>query len=263
MNDLVSIVLPAYQAAATIDKTISSIHAQSHVHWELIVCVDAASDATAEMAKQWQSKDKRIKVLVSCKNRGVVRTRNIGIRLAKGDFLAFCDADDWWVSDKLERQLNQMRKSDATFCYTSAIYVSADGKWESSPAKMPSRIDLKRLYFGNPIGLSTAIYDTRKIGKYYFQKLPAPYIHEDYLYWLRLFEDKEVHACYEDRPTTYVTIHTNTRSGNKMLALKSQFFILNRICGMSAFRAYFCLITYLFLALHKRGIRTWMNQLFS
>jgi teichuronic acid biosynthesis glycosyltransferase TuaG len=261
MSLLVSIVLPAYQAERTLEKAISSIVNQTYPHWELIIVVDAATDATPVIADIWAKIDARIRILFSKKNRGVVRSRNIAIRLAKGDLIAFCDADDWWDKNKLERQLQFMLAKGANFCYTAAIYVGQDGNWMSQPARMPAQLDLPRLLKGNPIGLSTAVYDSRVLGKHYFEKLPLPYVHEDYAYWLDLFQHPIILSVYDPNPEVFVLMDSQTRSGNKLLALRSQFFILRKKANFSGIRAMLYMVSYLFLALHKRGWKTWWKQL--
>lgn len=260
MSLLVSIVLPAYQAEKTMEKAISSIVHQTYPNWELIIVVDAATDATLAVANDWAVHDARIRIMFSKKNRGVVRSRNLAIRLAKGDWIAFCDADDWWDKSKLERQLQYMSANRANFCYTAAIYVSQDGNWKSQPARMPAQLDLSRLLKGNPIGLSTAVYDRRVLGKHYFEKLPLPYVHEDYAYWLDLFQHPSILAVYDPHPEVFVLMDPQTRSGNKLLALRSQFFILRKKAKLSHVSALFSICTYLMLAVYKRGWRTWLKQ---
>lgn len=261
MSLLVSIVLPAYQAERTLEKAISSIVHQTYPNWELIIVVDAATDATLVVASHLATHDDRILVLISKKNRGVVRSRNLAIRLAKGDWIAFCDADDWWVKNKLERQVKLMLAKGANFCYTAAIYVGQDGNWMSQPARMPAHLDLPRLLKGNPIGLSTAVYDRRVLGKHYFEKLPLPYVHEDYAYWLDLFQHPNILAVYDPYPEVFVLMDPQTRSGNKLLALRSQFFILRDKANLSKPKAMMHMVTYLLFALHKRGWKTWWKQL--
>jgi glycosyltransferase involved in cell wall biosynthesis len=223
--------------------------------------VDAPTDDSAAIAQKWSERDERIRLIVSQKNRGVVVGRNICIRLAKGHFLAFCDADDWWHPKKLDRQLDLMHKKNANFCYGSAIYVASQGNWQSQPARMPKRLDLYRLYQGNPIGLSTVVYDLDQLGKYYFKKLPEPYVHEDYEYWLRVFQHAAIKPVYREHPDTFVTIHLGTRSGNKWLAVRSQFFILQKVHHLSLPKTLFYMSSYFFWALYKRGIHTWLVQL--
>jgi len=251
-DDLISVIMPAYQAANTLERSVRSVISQSWTNWELLLLVDAASDQTELIAKNMASEDHRIRLIVSSQNRGVVRTRNLGIRLAKGNFIAFCDSDDFWITDKLENQMQLLRKTNANFCYTSAVYLRLDLNWKSAPARMPTRLTLKRLLMGNPIGMSTVLMDIRSLGKFYFEALPAPYVHEDYAYWVRLFSQQNVQTVYLKAPTTEVSIHLHTRSGNKWLALKSQHFILRTIAGQHRLKAGFFILSYVLLALHKR-----------
>lgn len=258
---LVSIVMPAYQAEQTIDKAINGIRAQSYDQWELWVIVDAATDRTAAMVLAHAAEDARIHACVSTKNRGVTRSRNLGIRLAKGTHLAFCDADDWWSHDKLEKQLLWMAEKKANFCYTSAYYVQMEANWTSAPAKMPATLNLARLKQGNPIGLSTAVYELNTLGKHYFEAMPAGLVHEDYAYWVRIFRATQVTAVLLPAATTWVRIYANSRSANKWVALQSQAYVLRDIAGCSLFMTAVYVCTYLLHALKKRGWRTWYQQL--
>lgn len=259
---IVSVIMPAYQAAQTLEWSIRSVMQQTYTGWELILLVDAASDDTDKIAGRLADEDKRIRLFVSKRNRGVVRTRNIALRLAKGKYVAFLDADDYWIPEKLALQLTLLQKNNANFCYTSALYVRHDLNWKSTPARMPATLNLRRLLKGNPVGMSTVLMDVENVGKFYFETLPAPYVHEDYAYWVRLFGEREIKAVFLKEPTTEVSIHHQTRSGNKLLAMKSQYFILRTIAGAGRLKAFFYILSYVLLALHKRGIRSWMRQLF-
>ncbi|MCE2848902.1 MAG: glycosyltransferase [Chitinophagaceae bacterium] len=260
-GDLVSIIVPVYNSASTLDKTIKSIVDQSHSNWEMLLYLDAPTDQSVSIAKAWAIRDDRIRLINADKNRGVVVARNICIRLAKGRFVAFCDADDWWGPNKLKGQLDLLINNKANFCYGSAIYVASEGNWYSRPARMPDHLDLERLYQGNPIGMSTVVMDVVALGKQYFQKLPAPFVHEDYEYWLRLFKIAPISAVYDARPDTFVTIHLDTRSGNKWLAIRSQYYILKHVHGLSRCKVLFYMFSYLFWAFYKRGMDTWLVQL--
>lgn len=258
---LVSIVMPAFQAEQTIHKAITGILKQTHTNWELWIIVDAATDQTANIALAHAAKDARLHVCISAKNRGVTRARNLGIRLSKGTYLAFCDADDWWSKDKLEKQLDWMAQKEANFCYTSAYYVQMESNWTSEPAKMPASLQLARLKQGNPIGLSTALYNRRNLGKHYFEAMPPGLVHEDYAYWIRVFQHPLISAVLLPLPTTWVRIYANSRSGNKWVALRSQAYILRNIAGCNRFMTSLYLFTYILHAFNKRGWRTWFRQL--
>ena len=255
--------MPAYQAANTIAKSIKSIQKQSWQSWELWVIVDAATDETAEIVGALAAQDSRIRLVISARNRGVSRARNLGIRLAQGAYLAFCDADDWWTPNKLHAQLQWLKDKKANFCYTADKYVQLERDWTSETTRMPATLTLNRLKQGNPIGLSTALFNVPILGKQYFEPMPKGLVHEDYAYWIRLFQNPELSAFLLPEATTYVRIYSNSRSGNKWQAMRSQAYILRHYAHCSWPMVGLYLATYLIHALYKRGISTWYQQLKS
>ena len=102
----VSIIMPAYNAAKTIKKSIDSVLSQSFTDWELLVINDSSTDETVEIVSEYVKKDSRIKLLHTDKSVGKpFYPRNIGIQNALGRFIAFLDSDDVWLSSKLEHQI--------------------------------------------------------------------------------------------------------------------------------------------------------------
>lgn len=101
---LVSVVIPAYNAAATLDETLRSVRAQTHRALEIIVVDDGSTDATAAIAQQHALADGRV-LLLRQNNAGVAQARNHGWQRARADWVAFVDADDLWAPTKIERQL--------------------------------------------------------------------------------------------------------------------------------------------------------------
>jgi glycosyltransferase involved in cell wall biosynthesis len=100
---LISVIMPAYNSAATIRESIMSVVDQSYKRWELIVVDDGSTDDTARVVTEIE--DDRIRIYQKT-NSGVADARNQGMAIAKGDFLAFLDADDLWLSPKLKCQLD-------------------------------------------------------------------------------------------------------------------------------------------------------------
>ncbi|MCP5432740.1 MAG: glycosyltransferase family 2 protein [Alphaproteobacteria bacterium] len=106
-NTLVSVVVPAYNAEATIDETLRSVRAQTHAALEILVVDDGSRDATLAMAERHAAQDSRIRIVRQA-NAGVAAARNTGWSQAKADLIAFVDADDLWAPDKIARQLAVM-----------------------------------------------------------------------------------------------------------------------------------------------------------
>jgi glycosyltransferase involved in cell wall biosynthesis len=120
----VSVVIPAFNAQDYLGAAIESVLSQRSVGLELIVIDDGSTDKTREVASRFGSKV----TLLSQKNGGIAAARNRGISLAKGEFLAFLDADDFWTKDKLKKQLavfEQNRGIDLVFGH---VVQFAEGK---------------------------------------------------------------------------------------------------------------------------------------
>jgi glycosyltransferase involved in cell wall biosynthesis len=100
LTPAVSIIIPTYNRAKLISKALQSIIDQTYVNWEVIVIDNHSTDYTDKIFKNF--KDPRIKYL-KIHNHGVIaKSRNLGIKTAKGEWIAFLDSDDWWTKDKLE-----------------------------------------------------------------------------------------------------------------------------------------------------------------
>ena len=105
VETLVTVVIPAYNAEATIDTTLNSARNQSHRNLEIIVVVDGATDDTEAVARRHAQQDDRVCVVVT-PNRGLCPARNTGARAGSGAFIAPLDADDVWHRDKIQKQLD-------------------------------------------------------------------------------------------------------------------------------------------------------------
>ena len=107
-SDLVSVVIPTYNRAYCLPRTIETVLAQTHQNWELLIVDDGSTDGTGEMITSRYGHQPRIRYVYQ-PNAGVSNARNTAIRLAQGDFVAFLDSDDLWKPWKLEIQLQCMR----------------------------------------------------------------------------------------------------------------------------------------------------------
>ncbi|MEN8130477.1 MAG: glycosyltransferase [Pseudomonadota bacterium] len=125
----VSVVIPAYNAAATLAETLQSLVDQSFTNWEAIIIDDGSSDTTAVLADRYRSQDPRFKLLTQ-QRKGVSVARNAGIQAARFDWLLFLDADDWILPRHLERLtalLTADPSLDAAVC--GWAHVTSDGEF--------------------------------------------------------------------------------------------------------------------------------------
>jgi glycosyltransferase involved in cell wall biosynthesis len=125
---LVSVVIPAYNAAATLRETLGSVLGQTYRRLEVVIVDDGSADGTAQIAAAAARRDPRIR-LVRQRNAGVAAARNRGIAETAGTFIAFVDADDLWAPDKIARQVAALQTAgdDTALCYTWFVTIDAAG----------------------------------------------------------------------------------------------------------------------------------------
>jgi glycosyltransferase involved in cell wall biosynthesis len=125
MPRLITVVMPAYNAAKYLAASIESVQCQTYNNWELVVTNDGSTDTTAEVANNLAINDPRIRV-ISQENTGQAGARNAGLAEARGEFVAFLDADDLWNCDKLEKQIAVMDTTDADLVFSDGEFFSDD-----------------------------------------------------------------------------------------------------------------------------------------
>lgn len=123
---LVSVVLPTYNRAELLPRSVESVLNQTYKNFELIIIDDGSTDNTKEVVQEYAKKDKRVIYLRHKKNKGGSAARNTGIRKANGDYIAFQDSDDEWIYNKLEKQIKIIKNSSYSkkVIYTSLIKIT-------------------------------------------------------------------------------------------------------------------------------------------
>lgn len=134
-SPLVSVIIPAYNAAAHVETAVRSALDQSYEHVEVIVVDDGSRDRTTDIVGSIAKEDDRVR-LITQPNQGVAAARNAGIRIARGTFIAPLDADDVWFPTKLELQVRRFQRSagDLGLVYTWWVSLDEPGSimWPSS-----------------------------------------------------------------------------------------------------------------------------------
>ncbi len=125
MKPLVSIVIPTYNRARDIDRALKSVVAQTYTNWEALIVDNHSSDNTDDVVNRFN--DSRIR-LFKIHNKGVIAaSRNLGIKHALGEYIAFLDSDDWWAPRKLEESLKYLEQG-ADIVYHDLFLVSQPGQ---------------------------------------------------------------------------------------------------------------------------------------
>ena len=179
MKPLVSIISPTYNSLQFIEDTIQSIIQQTYTNWELLITDDCSTDGTWELIQKHQKLDERIKIFRLEQNSGPGVARNNSIKQAKGRFIAFCDSDDQWKPDKLEKQIKFLIENDLPFTFSAYQKIDENGQ-EGGIVNVPEEVSYNYLLKTCPIGCLTAIYDTEKIGKVYMPEIRK---RQDYGLW--------------------------------------------------------------------------------
>ncbi len=183
-NPYISIVITYYKKRSFIYKTLKTIKKQTYKNYELIFVYDDNDLTDFKYIKKLISNFKNYKIIVNKKNNGVSYSRNIGIKFAKGSYVAFIDSDDIWESKKLSTQLKIMSEAKADISYTSYKVIDEKDKIIGT-RKVSSEINYEKLLRYCEIGLSTVIIKKKFLKK---NKFPDIKTQEDFALWLILIK---------------------------------------------------------------------------
>lgn len=167
VGELISVVIPAYNARAHIAQTLASVSSQSYTNIEIIVVDDGSQDGTGNLVKSIKEHDPRIR-LIQKPNGGVASARNAGIQHARGELIAPIDSDDLWHPKKLELQYARLMEAgpDVGLVYTGHLLIDDDGRVIRVPMRFPfDEGDVRlALVIGNIVGnASTPLIPRQRI----------------------------------------------------------------------------------------------------
>lgn len=246
---LVSVIMPAYNAAATLQGAVISVLSQSHEAWELIIVNDGSRDGTASIMDDLADADARIRVIHAQRNAGVAAARNAGIAAARGSHIAFLDSDDSWHPAKLRRQLQHMADTGSAICYAAYDRMAEDGRLLSH-VRPPARVGYAQMLRSNHIGNLTGIYD-RRLGDIDFRKVG----HEDYVFWLEMVRRAGVATCVpSSEALAYYLVRNGSVSADKWRAAQWQWRIYRDVAKLDVLSSTRHMCQYAWLAMRKRWV---------
>ncbi len=185
--DLVSAIIPYFKKKNFIDQSISSVLNQSYSNIEIIIVYDDEEKSDLEYLRKIYNSNKKIKILVNEKNIGAGFSRNRGIREAKGKYVCFIDSDDIWKKEKIENQLNYMKKNNYKISHTSYEIIN-DKNEIIGNRKAKDFYDVKDILTSCDIGLSSVILEKDLINdQIQFSNLKTK---EDFVLWLKILKLK-------------------------------------------------------------------------
>lgn len=189
---LISVIIPCYNAEKIVGFTLDSVINQTYKNLEIICVNDCSKDGTLAVLEEYAKKDKRIKVLSNEKNSGVATTRNNALKIAKGEYIAFVDADDIWHLDKTEKQISFMLENNYKLTFTSVDFIDDNGNLTGNPFIIPKEVTYKQLLKQNVITLSSSIISKDILKDRLFHD---DHLHEDFILWLELLKE-EIDKAY-------------------------------------------------------------------
>ena len=230
--------MAAYNAEKTISEAIESVLKQSYEDYELIVINDCSTDSTENIVRKYQEKDQRVRLITNKQNRGVSKTRLVGLKESKGNWIAILDSDDEWKEHKLEKQVRLVREKRAELVFTGSGFMNSEGKKIKGYLPAPEVIDYKKLLKQNVVSNSSVLVKKYLYKRYYAEN---DLMHEDFAIWLRILRTGRL-AYGIDEPLLIYRLSASSKSSNKLKAAKMNWNTY-RYIGLNIFQSlyYECL----------------------
>lgn len=235
---------------AYIERTMNSVLAQTYPNWEMLLVDDCSPDGSAEIIRSYAEKDPRFKYIKLENNSGAAIARNVGLENAKGRYIAYLDADDIWLPEKLERQVKFMEENDVQFSCCDYEKIEADDTPLNKVVHMPKTITYNQLLSNTIIQTVGVIVDLNKVDR---KLLVMPNVRrgQDSATWLQMLRNgvkftgqNEVLAQYRRVPQSL--------SANKFSAMKRTWYLYRGVEHLSIPKSILCLIGWAYHASIKR-----------
>ena len=231
MDELVSIIVPVYNAEKYIGETIASVTAQTYENWELLLVEDCSSDGSLAAIRRCmeEREDSRIRLLRQPSNIGAAGARNRGLEEARGRYIAYLDADDLWAPKKLEKELRFLRETGAAFAFTGYEFADEQGRGTGKVVHVPRTLCYRQALSNTTIFTTTVMFDTAKIGK---EELAMPVIKsEDTALWFRILRSGYTAYGLDENLVSYRRTG-GSLSANKLEALRRIWNLYRRAEGL-------------------------------
>ncbi len=239
---LVSIITPSYNSEKFISETIQSVQNQTHQNWEMILVDDGSQDKTVEIIESFITNDNRIQLHKLQTNSGAGIARNTAIQLAKGDYIAFLDADDFWKPEKLTKQLAFMKRNNLPFTFSFYDWIDEAGNSLKKRIEAPKNLTYKQLFYCNYVGNLTGIYETA-----FFGKIPISNIRkrQDWIMWLTILKKIKT-AQPVPESLAFYRVRENSISASKFDLIKHNFMVYRQFHKLNYLISVACMIGFLY-----------------
>lgn len=232
-----SIIMPAYNCAEWIGKSIESIIEQTYENWELIVVDDCSTDDTFSVIKEYSQSDHRIKWHKLKHNSGAAIARNTAVDLAKGVYLAFLDSDDLWIPEKLQKQIHFMSDNNYDFTCTDYGKIDEHDDIKNIVIRCEKEYDYDMVLKRCP-GNSTIIYNCESLGKFHAINIKR---RNDFVMWLAVIKKAKSAYGLQER-LGYHRVRSGSISYKKSDLMKYQWKVYREIEHLSIVKSLYLMI---------------------
>ena len=257
-QDLVSVIMPTFNEAKFVAESIDCVLGQSYQNLELLITDDCSTnEEVRELLLHYVERDKRIRVFFLEENRGPGYARNNSIAEAKGRYIAFCDSDDRWTPDKLEKQVAFMKGRNACLSYTSYYLCNSEGEVYGT-IQAPKRMTFSRLKRDNKIGCLTAMYDVSICGKMF---MPTIRKRQDWGLFLLILKEHGI-AYGLNEPLAYYRKRKDSISTKKYSLIKYNVKVYQKVLGYSKTQAHLYMWLVFMPTYFLKRLYTWARNVF-
>ena len=247
MRKRFSVVIPAYNAAETIERCLDSVNEQTYKNYEIIVVNDGSIDDTDGTVKKYISSHPQLDLnYIVQENGGAAKARNSGIQAANGEYICFLDSDDYWFLDKIEKQVNFMEENNYTFIYGAYSYLK---NGNIKKAKIPKSLNYKQSLKNHAIFTSTVMLNIENLKK---EDIYMPNIRrgQDTVTWWQILKKGYTAYGITDVLSIY-RVGEKSLSSNKFKSIKRTWALFKRE-DLNFIKRLYCFLCYGFNAAKRR-----------
>lgn len=254
--ELISIVIPVYNASPYLKDTIRTIEEQTYSNWEVIFVDDASTDESLQILQKFKAENlkngrrNRVEILSSTKNKGPAAARNAGIKATKGKYLVFLDADDVWDKNKLKKQLAFQKEKGCAFSFTGYEFADETATRNGTVVHVPEKISYEEALKNTTISTITVMFDREKIPEELLL-MPENCQREDTATWWNIL--KHNYTAYGlDEPLSVYRRHAGSHSANKVKAVIGTWRMYREQEGLSIWKTVYYMVHYIYGAVKRR-----------
>ena len=215
----VSIITPIYNSSKYLQETIDSVLSQTLQDWEWLITDDCSTDNSIEILEKIN--DDRIKIFKAEKNGGAGFARNISLKNANGRFITFLDGDDFWEPTFLEEMVNFMKNEKSELSYSTYSRCDENLNPTIGDFEADKIVTFNNLLKTCRLSLLSSMYDSQRVGKFYF---PEGTKREDHVMWLELLKQIPEGKPLKKTLSKYRML-PNSVSRNKTNVMKDQYLV--------------------------------------